>query len=168
MWQSRVQIENYTIVYFDCIAAFKVMYHWAYTLHRLIRSSCIHKACMSSALKFSDMSLQTQWCDQNIWQNNLWFLHWIITWTAQSWMQYSVSHIATIVLRLCLCLKKASEAIEACLQTLLLCMLMLAYTDTSGTHPGCGTEYPNVLNSQWLNTNRSFSNNNTMEKCPGS
>ena len=27
MWQSRIQIEDYTIVYFDRIAAFKVMYH---------------------------------------------------------------------------------------------------------------------------------------------
>ena len=27
VWQSRVEIEDYSIVYFDCVAAFKVPYH---------------------------------------------------------------------------------------------------------------------------------------------
>ena len=26
MWQSRVEIEGYSVTYFDCIAAFKVLY----------------------------------------------------------------------------------------------------------------------------------------------
>ena len=28
MWQSRVEIEGYSVVYFVCIAAFKAPYHW--------------------------------------------------------------------------------------------------------------------------------------------
>ena len=26
MWQSRVEIEGYSVVYFDCIAAFEALY----------------------------------------------------------------------------------------------------------------------------------------------
>ena len=28
VWQSRVEIEDYIVTYFDCIAAFKAPYHW--------------------------------------------------------------------------------------------------------------------------------------------
>ena len=28
MWQSRVEIEGYSITYFDCIAAFEAPYRW--------------------------------------------------------------------------------------------------------------------------------------------
>ena len=27
VWQSHVEIEDHSIVYFDCIAVFKVLYH---------------------------------------------------------------------------------------------------------------------------------------------
>ena len=28
MWQSRVEIEGYSVAYFDCIAAFEAPYRW--------------------------------------------------------------------------------------------------------------------------------------------
>ena len=28
MWQSRVEIEGYSVVYFDCITVFEAPYHW--------------------------------------------------------------------------------------------------------------------------------------------
>ena len=28
MWQSRVEIEGYSIVYFDCIATFEALHRW--------------------------------------------------------------------------------------------------------------------------------------------
>ena len=28
MWQSHVEIKDYSVVYFDCIVAFKALYHW--------------------------------------------------------------------------------------------------------------------------------------------
>ena len=51
MWQSCVEIEGYSVTYFDCIAAFKVPYHWtsvtgwaSYALRRFIRYSYIYEA----------------------------------------------------------------------------------------------------------------------------
>ena len=28
MWQSNLEIEGYSVTYFDCIAAFEALYHW--------------------------------------------------------------------------------------------------------------------------------------------
>ena len=28
MWQSRVEIKDYSVAYFNCIVAFKTLYHW--------------------------------------------------------------------------------------------------------------------------------------------
>ena len=28
MWQSRVEMEGYSVVYFDHITAFEALYHW--------------------------------------------------------------------------------------------------------------------------------------------
>ena len=58
IWQSRVQIKDYTAVYFDRIATFKVPYHWTfikgrahtYVLNRYLR---IYEALMSPALNRS-------------------------------------------------------------------------------------------------------------------
>ena len=60
MWKSRVKIENYSVAYFDCIAAFKVPYRWTSVkrgAHKcfvdLLYISCIYGARMSSTLNGS-------------------------------------------------------------------------------------------------------------------
>ena len=59
MWQSCVETEDYSIAYFDRIAAFKALYHWtsvkgsSYALCRLFSYSRIYEAHMSPALNRS-------------------------------------------------------------------------------------------------------------------
>ena len=60
MWQSRVEIENYSTAYFGRVTTFEALYCWtsgrdSYALHKRIRYSCIrysriYKAHMSPAL----------------------------------------------------------------------------------------------------------------------
>ena len=57
MWQSRVEIEGYSVAYFDCIAAFEALYRWTFIksgahMH-FVDSWCIDKGCMSPALNWS-------------------------------------------------------------------------------------------------------------------
>ena len=62
MWQSHVEIEGYSVAYFDRIAAFKAPYHWTSIkggAHmRFVEYSCIYEARMSSALNESSAI----WC----------------------------------------------------------------------------------------------------------
>ena len=68
MWQSRVEVEDYSVMYFDCIAAFKAPYCWTsvkgrahtcfvdawiYVLRRLVSYSLIYNVRMSPALNRS-------------------------------------------------------------------------------------------------------------------
>ena len=60
LWQSRVEIEGYSIAYFDRIAAFKAPYRWTSVKGRArmrfidsLDFSCIYKARMSPALNGS-------------------------------------------------------------------------------------------------------------------
>ena len=55
MWQSHVEIEDYSIVYFDCITVSKVPITGSYALHRLVSYSCIYEARMSPALNGSSV-----------------------------------------------------------------------------------------------------------------
>ena len=52
MWQSLVEIEHYSIAYFDYIMVFEVhaVVQVSYVLHKLIRYLCTYTACMSPAL----------------------------------------------------------------------------------------------------------------------
>ena len=56
MWQFCVEIEGYSVVYFDCIAAFEAPFRWTSIkggAHKFIRYSCIYEARMSPALSRS-------------------------------------------------------------------------------------------------------------------
>ena len=59
MWQSHVEIEGYSIAYFDRIAAFEVPYRWTFVKDRAYmrfvdsRYSCIYEARMNPALNTS-------------------------------------------------------------------------------------------------------------------
>ena len=57
VWQSRVEIEGYSVAYFDRLAAFEAMNflqgRGSYALRRFIRYSCIYGARMSPALNES-------------------------------------------------------------------------------------------------------------------
>ena len=85
MKQPRVEIKDYSITYFNCIAAFKAPYHWtsvkggAHT--HFIDSLAIH-ASMKRVWALPLIALRrfnTQWCDRNTQWNNLRFLHGTIT-----------------------------------------------------------------------------------------
>ena len=81
MWQSHVEIESYSVAYFDCIAAFEAPYHWTSVkggAHMcFVDSLDIHASpkCVWALPKFSDTVLQTQRCDRNTRWNNFRFLH---------------------------------------------------------------------------------------------
>ena len=82
MWQSHVEIEGYSVAYFDRIVAFGAPYHWisvkggAHT--RFVDSWDIHTSTKHiwapPLTKFSDTALQTQPCDRSTWRNNFRFL----------------------------------------------------------------------------------------------
>ena len=67
MWQSYVEIKEYSVIYFNRVAAFKAVYHRTSVkgeahMHFVDRLDI----CMILLLmKFSDMAFQTQQCDQN-------------------------------------------------------------------------------------------------------
>ena len=73
MWQSRVEIEGYSVLYFDCIAAFEASYRWTsvkggahmHFLDLLDIHASMKRDKPSPWRKFSDTALQTQKCDQN-------------------------------------------------------------------------------------------------------
>ena len=52
MWQSLVEIEHYSIAYFDYIMVFEVhaVVQGSYVLHTLIRYLWTYTACMSPAM----------------------------------------------------------------------------------------------------------------------
>ena len=52
MWQSRVEIEHYFVVYFDCVTTFKA---GSYALLRLVRYSSNYAVCISLALSGSSV-----------------------------------------------------------------------------------------------------------------
>ena len=55
MWQSHEEIEDYSVAYFDCIAAFEVPLNFrgSYVLRRLVSYSSIYKVGMSLAFNES-------------------------------------------------------------------------------------------------------------------
>ena len=55
MWQSHVEIEGYSVVYFDCIAELWEVKGKAHVLRRFIRYSRICEARMSPALNGSSV-----------------------------------------------------------------------------------------------------------------
>ena len=55
MWQSHVEIEGYSVVYFDCIAELWKVKGEAHVLRRFIRYSRICEARMSPALNGSSV-----------------------------------------------------------------------------------------------------------------
>ena len=74
MWQSHVEIEGYSVMYFDCIA---VPYRWISVkggAHMCFEYLIIYEVHMSPALNGS-LAIQTQRCEWNTRQINLWFLH---------------------------------------------------------------------------------------------
>ena len=65
MWQSHVEIKDYSVEYFNCVAAFKALYHWTQHIHTSTKHISVPPC------KFSDTVLWMQWCDQNMRRNNL-------------------------------------------------------------------------------------------------
>ena len=82
MWQSRVEIKGYSVVYFDQIAGFEEPYQWTFVkggAHtRFIDVWTSNESTkqvwappfMEVHRNFSNTVLQMQRCNQNIWQNN--------------------------------------------------------------------------------------------------
>ena len=78
MWQSCVEIEGYSIAYFNHIAAFKALYCWTSfkgVAHTRFVDSLDVYAFMNRVWKFSNTALRMRRCDQNTRWNNLRFLH---------------------------------------------------------------------------------------------
>ena len=72
MWQSRVEIEDYSVAYFHRIAVFEMLYRSTSIKGRahmcfidLLYIYAFTKCIWAPPLKFSDVVLQTQQCDQN-------------------------------------------------------------------------------------------------------
>ena len=85
MWQSCVEIEDYSIAYFDRIAAFEALYHWTSVkggVHmHFVDSLDIHASMKHvwtlplmevQRYSTSDTAMRLQW-------NNLWFLRRTVT-----------------------------------------------------------------------------------------
>ena len=109
MWQSHVEIEDYSVVYFDRIAMFKAPYRWssvkggAHT--RFVDSLDIHASTKHiwapPLTEVSDTVLWTQRCDRNTRQNNLRFLHGTATYAAvkeivRPWVGYPSCRHTTV------------------------------------------------------------------------
>ena len=68
MWQSYVEINDYSVIYFNHVAAFKAVYHRTSVKGEAHMHFVVDKLdiCMILPLmKFSNMALHTQQCDQN-------------------------------------------------------------------------------------------------------
>ena len=66
MWQSHVENDDYSVEYFEHIATYKVLYHWASAkceTHTRIRYPCVCEACVSSAFSRSSALRGTERCD---------------------------------------------------------------------------------------------------------
>lgn len=72
MWQSHIEIEDYSVAYFNYIATFEAPYCWL-TVWTFIHPQSVHEPHPQQ--KLNGTALQTQQCNWNTWQNNLQFIH---------------------------------------------------------------------------------------------
>ena len=71
MWQSRVEIEHYSVAYFDCFTTFEALHsikaQYVHVLCKLVRYSCIYAAHTTpalygrSTLQYFERGRNTQW-----------------------------------------------------------------------------------------------------------
>ena len=82
MWQSQVEIEHYSIMYFNHVIAFKVLWCRTFVEGRAHMCSIdVSTVCASMQRiwtlpqrKFYTTALRTRWCDRNTQRNNVRFL----------------------------------------------------------------------------------------------
>ena len=69
-------IKDYSVMYlYHHATLLNFCFEWSsYLLHRCMML-CLWSAYKPFTHNFSNTALQMHWCDQNMWLNNLWFLH---------------------------------------------------------------------------------------------